>query len=64
MEALKSLSEWGPVLFGIGFIAPLVAESMDAGSVSAPFGLTNLALGLIVGTVAGAVAKLRGGFWI
>ena len=64
MESLRTLIQWGPVLFGIGFIAPLIAQSMDALSISAPLGLPNLGLGLAVGTLAGFVAKLRGGFWI
>lgn len=52
--------EWGTVLFGIGFLAPLIAQSMDAASVSAPLGLGNLQFGLLLGTAAGLVAKARG----
>jgi hypothetical protein len=54
------LFEWGPVLFGIGFLAPLVTQSMNAASMTAPLGLGNLAFGLAVGLSAGVVAKWRG----
>jgi hypothetical protein len=60
MAILKKLGDYGPVLFGVGFVAPLIAQSMDAASLSTPFGLPNIAFGLILGTSMGAVAKLRG----
>lgn len=59
-EVLKKAYAWGPVLFGIGFIAPLLAQTMDAASVAAPAGLSNIQFGLIVGIAAGSIAKLRG----
>ena len=60
MTILKKLGDYGPLLFGIGFIAPLIGQSMDAAELSAPLGLPNIAVGLIVGTSMGFVAKLRG----
>lgn len=60
---LRKAFEWGPVLFGIGFIAPLVAQSLDAASVSAPMGLSPVQLGLVIGISLGGVARLRG-TWI
>jgi hypothetical protein len=59
-EFLKKAYGWGPVLFGIGFVAPLIAQSMDAAALSAPAGLTNIQLGLTVGLIGGSIAKLRG----
>lgn len=35
MTLLKPLGDYGPLLFGIGFIAPLIAQAMDAASLSA-----------------------------
>jgi hypothetical protein len=55
--------EWGPVFFGIGFIAPVIAQSLDAASASAPLGLSNIQFGLAVGFSMGAVAKWRGS-WV
>ncbi len=60
---MRKASRWGPVLFGVGFVAPLVAQSLDAAAVSAPFGLGSLTFGLAVGISLGAVAKVRGS-WI
>lgn len=57
---LRKAHAWGPVLFGIGFVAPLIAQSLDAARIPAPWGLTPLQLGLAVGLAAGSVAKLRG----
>jgi hypothetical protein len=60
MEFISSLKDKGPVLFGIGFMAPLIAQSMDAASLSAPLGLSNIGLGLILGVFLGTLAKWRG----
>jgi ABC-type dipeptide/oligopeptide/nickel transport system permease component len=62
MDFLKQLGDYGPVLFGIGFITPLVAQSMEAVSWSAPLGLSNTMLGLIVGVSLGMIAKHRRGW--
>ena len=62
LELLKKAGDWGPVLFGLGFIAPLVVQSMEAAGIAAPFGLGTLTTGLIVGTTLGLVAKIRGGW--
>jgi hypothetical protein len=59
-ELLQKAYAWGPLLFGIGFVAPLLAQSMDAASLAAPAGMTNLQFGLVVGVVTGSVAKMRG----
>jgi hypothetical protein len=60
MEFIKKLGDYGPVLFGIAFIAPLIAQSLDAAALSAPLGLSNIAFGLAVGVSLGTIAKLRG----
>jgi len=60
MQLLKKTFPWGPVLFGIGFVAPVVAQSMSAMELSAPVGLSTIEFGLIVGLAWGSVAKLSG----
>jgi hypothetical protein len=60
MTILERIADYGPILFGIGFVAPLTAQSMEAVAISAPLGLSNIAFGLILGVSMGAVAKLRG----
>jgi hypothetical protein len=60
MEFLNKFKDIGPLLFGIGFVAPLIAQSMDALFFTAPFGMSNLALGLLVGVIGGVIATRRG----
>jgi hypothetical protein len=57
---LGRLSRFGPVLFGIAFLAPLIAQSLEAAGLSAPFGMQPIHFGLAVGLVMGVVAKRRG----
>jgi hypothetical protein len=57
---LKALGPWGPVLFGVGFLAPLIAQLIERAGATPPLGLTPLATGLIVGPLLGLAAKFRG----
>lgn len=57
---LKQVLAWMPFLFGIGFIAPLIAQLMAAAGVAAPFGISRIAFGLMIGGTWGLVANLRG----
>lgn len=63
MELIKAIFPWGPVLFGIGFLARLIAAFLTSVGISAPLGLTEMQTGLIVGGTWGLVAKF-GGRWI
>ena len=63
LELLGKLNAWGPVFFGLGFLAPIIAQSMDAASVGAPFGLSTLQFGLGTGLALGLVARQRGS-WV
>jgi hypothetical protein len=49
-----------PFFFGIGFIAPLIAQSAVALHVTPPFGLSPVAFGLLIGAPWGLYATLRG----
>jgi hypothetical protein len=60
IELLRKAYAVGPVLFGIGFVAPVLAQTMDALSVDAPLGMGRLRFALVVGILSGTVAKLRG----
>jgi hypothetical protein len=57
---LRKLFTFMPFFFGIGFIAPLIAQSLTALGVTAPFGLSNVAFGLAIGAPWGLYATLRG----
>lgn len=58
--AVKKLFEIMPFLFGIGFVAPLIAQIVVAADVKAPLDMSPLALGLAIGGVWGLVANIRG----
>lgn len=58
--ALRQLFRWMPLLFGLGFIAPLVAQIMAAWDVAAPLGMSRIAFGLLIGAPWGLYAVLRG----
>ena len=59
-DLLKKAFGWGPVFFGVGFVAPLIAQSLDAGGVSALVGLSTIQFGLLIGVGLGVAAKTRG----
>jgi hypothetical protein len=60
VEALRKLIQYLPLLFGIGFIAPLTAQLMVSFGIEAPLGLTPLAVGLAFGGAWGLYAQMRG----
>lgn len=60
IAAIKTIFYFGPLLFGIGFIAPLTAQVIAQAGWQLPLGLTPLIAGLIVGAVLGGVAQIRG----
>ncbi len=58
--ALKRLFYWMPFLFGIGFIAPLIAQTMAYWDVAAPLGMSRMLFGLLIGAPWGLYAVWRG----
>lgn len=58
--ALKKLFWIMPFLFGIGFIAPLIAQTMAYWGIAAPWGLSRISFGLLIGAPWGLYAVLRG----
>lgn len=58
--AVKKLFEIMPFLFGIGFIAPLIAQIMLAADIRAPLEMSPITLGLAIGGVWGLIANIRG----
>lgn len=59
MAALKLL--FSPIVFAIGFLAPLFAQSLTAAGVSFE-GISNLVIGLVVALALGITAQIRGGW--
>lgn len=58
--AVKGVFHWMPFLFGIGFIAPLIAQLMLRFGIAAPFGLSPIAVGLLIGAPWGLITVIRG----
>lgn len=59
MRAVAFLTSLGPILFGIGFLAPVIAALLDAAGLDAPLGITPIAFGLGIGALMGFIARQR-----
>ncbi|MHA7900241.1 MAG: hypothetical protein ACX94B_10275 [Henriciella sp.] len=60
IQVLKTIFYFGPLLFGLGFLTPLVSQSIVAVGWTPPFGLTPLVTGLLIGGTLGLIAQIRG----
>ncbi len=49
-----------PLLFGLGFLGPLVAQLLTLAGWAPPWGLAPLAVGMVIGGAWGGVAVLTG----
>ena len=59
-QALKAIFFVMPLLFGIGFIAPVTAELISLAGTTPPLGVSPLGLGLVLGTLWGGYATIKG----
>ena len=57
---LKPLLAIMPLIFAFGFVAPVIAQGMNATGLSAPFGLSTLVFGLIIAGLWGVFAQITG----
>lgn len=63
MELLLKLI-FSPIVFGLLFLGPLIAQSMTAMDLQL-FAIPNLLLGHVIGGAWGLIAKLKGSWlWI
>ena len=62
-SVLQRLNPWGPLFFGLGFIAPLIATLVTRSGLEPSVGLSPIWLGVAVGSAWGLYAKFRGS-WI
>ncbi|MEL6874359.1 MAG: hypothetical protein AAGM33_02685 [Pseudomonadota bacterium] len=61
MEAtVAKIFEFAPLLWGLGFLAPLTAQILEAMDWAAPWGLSPLGFGFIIGGIWGIYAQIRG----
>ena len=63
ITVIKAIFYLGPLLFGLGFLAPLSVQLIQAIGWTPPLGLTPLIAGLIIGGTLGLLAQIRG-TWI
>jgi len=63
IKLIELIFKFGPLIFGLGFMAPLFAELFRRAELSLPFDLTPLVAGLILGGGFGLMAQMRGS-WI
>lgn len=59
-QALKGIFFIMPLLFGLGFIAPVTAELISLAGLQPPLGLTPLTSGLLLGGAWGLYATIKG----
>ena len=59
MRAIAFGFSLGPILFGIGFLAPLIAALWSAANIGAPLGVTPIQFGLGLGIIMGLMARQR-----
>ena len=57
---LKTIFQYGALVFAFGFIAPLTMQIITRAGIDLPFGLSPLMAGLILAAVWGGTAQYRG----
>ena len=59
-KILGTVSQFMPLIFGLGFVAPLVTQILERTGAAEGLPLPPLAVGLAVGGIWGAVATKTG----
>lgn len=60
---LGFLAKLGPLFFAYGFVTPLIAQVIERAGWTPPYGLSPLVAALILATLWGGIAQIRGS-WI
>lgn len=63
IKFIALIFKFGPIIFGIGFMAPLFTALIVRAGLALPFDLTPLLAGLLLGGGFGLFAQLRGS-WV
>ena len=59
-RGLKSVFYFGPLIFAVGFLAPLAAQLIESTGWTPPLGLSLLSAGFLIAAALGIPAQLRG----
>ena len=57
---VKRVFYFGPLIFAIGFLTPLIAQTLTRLDIQPPLGMTPLAAGFLVAGALGLIAQIRG----
>lgn len=57
---LGLIAKFLPLIFAFGFVVPVIAQSMAALGWTGPLGLSPLSFALVVGSVWGLIAQIKG----
>ena len=60
LKLVGLILQYMPLIFGVGFVAPLIAQIIERAGWTLPFGIAPLAAGLVIGGLWGAHAQFRG----
>lgn len=60
ISVIATILKYMPLIFGVGFLAPLIAQVIVRAGWTLPFGAAPLAVGLVIGGLWGAQAQFRG----
>jgi len=55
---VQTIFYYGPIWFGLGFLAPLISQSIQAFGWTPPFDLAPLYVGLIIGGTYAIIAQV------
>jgi hypothetical protein len=59
MALLSLLFRFGPLWFGLAFLAPLIATAITRWSIAVPLAASPLVVGFLLGGVLGGIATWR-----
>lgn len=59
MKLVAFFFSLGPILFGIGFLAPVIVALLNVAGIAHPLGLSPTSFGLVIGILLGVIARQR-----
>jgi len=60
ITVISTILKYMPLIFGVGFLAPLIAQVIERVGWTLPLGVAPLAASLVIGGLWGAHAQFRG----
>jgi hypothetical protein len=60
IKIIRTVFEFGPLVFALGFLTPLISQVITVAGWTPPFGMTPLWTGFIIAALLGLTAQVRG----